>query len=82
MCAGDNIGASLGRRCFGRNALRRGRETRVIRGHLRSAGSVFEMMTLQGNPPVSRKGETGAATVKGCRVNVRRVCAAPTRLEW
>ena len=54
----------------------------MILGHLRSAGSVFEMMTLQGNPPVSRKGETGAATVKGCRVNVRRVCAAPTRLEW
>ena len=29
----------------------------MIRGHLRSAGSVFEMMTLQGSPPVSRKGQ-------------------------
>ena len=51
-------------------------------GHLRSVSSVFEMMTLQGNPRWSAAKGMERGHLEGLPGSVRRVCAAPTHLEW
>ena len=80
MRAGDNIGASRG----GAVRLKRcppGRETRAIRGHLRSASSVSEMMTLQGNPHRSAAKGIGRGHREGVSGNCDATAGVPEHIQ-